>query len=263
MDPVAFTLDTPQLPLQLSILVAAGVAAGFINTLAGGGSMLTLPALMLLGLPADMANGTNRLSVVTQSSLGAYLFHREGRLATDSALAIAAPTMLGALAGALTASAAPPELLKPLLLGAMLTIATLMVVRPGLVTPPVDSEALQLRDRPLAGTAVLLLAGFYGGFVQAGVGLVLLFAIGGVLRYDLVRASALKLVCALLFGLVALGVFVWAGQVVWLPAAVLAGATMIGARLGVRFAVKVRQGVLRWLVFASVVTISIAALVRG
>ncbi|MCB9749003.1 MAG: sulfite exporter TauE/SafE family protein [Myxococcales bacterium] len=256
------TLGAPELPLQLAILTAAGVAAGFLNTLAGGGSMLTLPALMLLGLPADLANGTNRLSVVTQSSLGAYLFHREGRLATDAALSVAAPTIVGALGGALAASAAPPELLKPLLLGAMLTIATLMVARPGLVTPPEGAAPLRVRDRPFASTATLLLAGFYGGFVQAGVGLVLLLAIGGVLRHDLVRANALKLTCVFLFGLVALGVFVWAGQVVWLPAAVLAVATMIGARFGVRFAVKTRQDVLRWLVFAAVVAISIAALVR-
>ena len=68
--------------LSYAAIFGAGVAAGFINTMAGGGSLLTLPALMLLGMPATDANGTNRLSVVTQSLSGVLAFHREGRLDT-------------------------------------------------------------------------------------------------------------------------------------------------------------------------------------
>lgn len=102
-------------------------------------------------------------------------------------------------------------------------------------------------------------AGLYGGFVQAGVGFVLLAVLGGVLRYDAVRANALKLVCTLLFGTVALGIFVYAGQVVWVPAVVLAVGTVIGSQLGVRFAVKANPKVIRAIIFVCVVATCVAA----
>ncbi|MEZ4428751.1 MAG: sulfite exporter TauE/SafE family protein [Nannocystaceae bacterium] len=248
-------------PLGGVLLVVVGVFAGFLNTVGGGGSMLTLPVLMLLGLPADLANGTVRPSVIGHAGLGIFLFHREGKLEIGHIGPIVAPTMIGGLLGALAASQAPPRILGPILIVAMLTVAALMVIRPNALAPK-GEPPLSPRDRPIAGFLALLAAGFYGGFVQAGVGLVLLLVIAGVLRHDLVRASALKLVCALMFGVVALGVYIWADQVVWLPALALALGTMIGAAFGVRFAVRVRQDVLRWVVFVCVVAISIGALLR-
>ena len=67
------------------LLLATGVVSGFINTLAGGGSMLTLPVLMISGMPADIANGTNRLAVLAQSATGAFEFNRVGRLDRSTA----------------------------------------------------------------------------------------------------------------------------------------------------------------------------------
>ena len=243
-------------------LGCAGVGAGFLNTMAGGGSMLTLPALMLLGLPADIANGTNRLSIVSQSISGVFGFYRGGKLEPRSILPVLAPTILGSLAGAVGASMVPAEALKYALLGTMLAVATLMVLRPNAVVAPVDSEPVW-SERKIAGFAGLFAAGLYGGFVQAGVGFVLLAVLGGILRYDVVRANALKLVCTLVFGSVALGVFAVAGQVEWKLAALLAVYTVIGSQLGVRFALRVRHDVLRWIIFATVVAVCVAALVKG
>ena len=96
----------------------------------------------------------------------------------------------------------------------------------------------------------------------AGVGFVLLAVLGGVLRYDILRANALKLVCTLVFGVVALGVFVWAGQVDWLPAAVLAVATVIGSQLGVRFALDIDKRVLKRIVLVCVVVSCVVAFLR-
>lgn len=248
-------------PLLLAALGVAGLAAGFVNVMAGGGSLLTLPALMLLGLPAEIANGTNRLSIVTQSISGMWGFHGAGKLPTRAIVPVLLPTVIGSLIGALVASYAPRAWLEPALLGTMLLVALVMLVRPAAVVPDDEADPNTLRERPL-GALGLFGAGLYGGFVQAGVGFVLLAVLGGLLRYDLLRANALKLTCTLVFGIVALAVFVARGQVVWLPALLLAAATVLGSLLGVRFSMKVEPHVLRWILFACVLATSIAVLVR-
>ena len=252
----------PSDPLGLAILVAAGIGAGFINTMAGGGSMLTLPALMLLGLPADVANGTNRIAVVSQSVSGLISFSRAGKLDKSNILPILAPTILGALAGAQLAAVLPVTYLKPALLGTMLVMATVIVAFPKAVTPPEGEEPKDLW-RSAKGLAGMLLAGVYAGFVQAGVGFVLLTVLAGILRYDLVRANALKLVCTLVFGLVAGGVFIYHGQVAWIPGLVLGAAAVVGSLLGVRFALSVDKQVLRKIVFVAIVAAIVAAFLDG
>lgn len=243
-------------------LAGSGVAAGFLNTLAGGGSMLTLPVLMLLGLPANQANGTNRLAVVSQSLSGVLGFRRHGKLDTGALVPVVAPTAIGAAVGALFASRVPPDVLKYVLLGTMMAVAVAMTLWPRVFTPTGSSEH-RPDQRRLASTAGLFGAGLYGGFVQAGVGFLLLAVLGGVLRYDLVRANALKLACTLFFGLVALAVFIAAGQVVWLPGLILAAFTVVGSQLGVRVATGAPHAVIRWIVLACVIATCIAALLKA
>jgi uncharacterized membrane protein YfcA len=247
-------------PWLLGLLVVSGIASGFVNTLAGGGSLMTLPALMLLGLPADLANGSNRLSVVAQSVSGVVGFHRKGKLDTSAMGGVLLPTLIGSAIGAFIASRAPVELLEPALLATMVIVALLMAFKPSAVTGGDDEVAQSVDVKAWAG---LFAAGLYGGFIQAGVGFVLLSVLGGLLRYDLVRANALKLVCTTIFGIVALAIFVQAGQVVWLPAAVLAVATVTGSQAGVRFALKVRPAVIRKIVLVCVVASVLAVLLKG
>jgi len=230
--------------------------------MAGGGSLLTLPALLLFGLPADQANASNRLSIVSQSATGVWGFARGGKLDTRAIAPILLPTMAGSLIGALAASRVPNDVLEYVLLGTMMAMATLLLVRPRSVTAA-PGEQPRWHDRRLAGMAGLFGAGLYGGFVQAGVGFILLSVLGGVLRYDLMRANALKLVCTAVFSVVALAVFIPAGQVVWLPAALLAGYTAIGSQIGVRFALRAPEGVIRWVIFAAVIGTCVAALLEA
>jgi hypothetical protein len=118
-------------------------------------------------------------------------------------------------------------------------------------------------SRSPAGIAGMVGAGLYAGFIQAGVGFILIAVIGGVLRYDIVAANALKLICTLVFGIVALAVFAVAGQVVWLTALLLAVYTTAGAQLGVRFALRVPARVIRWIVFVAVIASCVAAYLKG
>ena len=152
----------------IALLIGTGVVSGFINTLAGGGSMLTLPVLMITGMPADVANGTNRLAVLAQSATGAVEFDRAGRLDRGAWLSVLGPTVLGAAIGALAAAFMPVTLLKPVLLSTMIVIAGLMVVNPSFMQPRPEETP----NQGWAGLAALFAAGLYGGFIQAGVGFI-------------------------------------------------------------------------------------------
>ena len=182
--------------------------------------MLSVPALMMMGMPADHANGSNRLSVALLSLAGIKGFDQEGRLERDALLPMMIPTVIGGLSGALLSAWMDPGFLKPALLGAMIAMALAMLIFPDAVSPAEGVQA-SLRERPV-GALMLFGAAFYGGFAQAGVGFLLIgaFAIG--LRYDLLRANALKLVCTAVFGAVSLAVFTLAGDVDWIPAMILA-----------------------------------------
>ena len=145
--------------------------------------MITLPALMMLGMPVDVANATNRVGVLMQSLTGVKGFSDQDRLDKSAIFPILVPTIVGALAGSMLASFMPVWVLKPVLLGSMITMALVMVVRPQAIIPVDGTEPYKLTDRPVAVLG-LFLTGVYGGFVQAGVGFILIAALAGGLRYD-------------------------------------------------------------------------------
>ena len=236
---------------KAAVLVFAGILGGFINTIAGGGSMITVPALMLLGMPADYANGTNRVGILQQSLTGVRGFNKSGKLDKRAILPMLLPTVLGAVLGALISIWLPPDTLKPFLLGTMIAIALSMLVFPDVMAPPEGVHAYSLKERPI-GFLMLFGAGLYGGFAQAGVGFILIAALAAGLRYDLVRANALKVVCTALFSVAALLVFISTNHVDWVPAIVLAIGMTLGALSSVRFALNVSQKVIKWVLFIMV-----------
>lgn len=246
--------------LHLFLLITSGIAAGFVNTIAGGGSIFTLPALILLGMPADVANGTNRVGVLMQSLAAVRGFDRHNKLDHGAILPIVLPTIIGALIGSLVASEIPADVLKPVLLGTMMAMTLLIVLKPG--TIPVQEETVMtLQQRPSA-IAWLFLAGLYGGFVQAGVGFILLTALAGVLRYDLLRANALKMMCTLVFSVVALTIFILQDQVLWIPGLIVGIGSIIGVQLSVRFAISAQQKTLKWILLGMAMLVCTAALLK-
>ena len=246
-------------PLLLALLCVAGFFAGGINTVAGGGSNLTLPVLILLGLPAEIANGTNRVAVTLQCIVAVRGFDRHRSLERPAIVPILIPNVLGGICGAITAALIPGLYLKPLLLGTIISMSLLILLRPATIAPPPGTPTLSPQSSPVAWLS-LFGAGLYGGFVQAGVGFILLAVLAGGLRYDLLRANALKTVCALAFTSVALLVFIIFGQVRWIPGLILACGSMLGAHLAVKVAVAVPQNVLKWFLFAMTVSACGAAM---
>lgn len=244
----------------LFVLVLVGFIAGIINTLAAGGSNLTLPLLMVLGLPADVANGTNRVAVALQCAVGVKGFQRHNRLDVPAIWPILVPSLVGGALGSTAAAVIPVAALKPLLLGTILAMSLIMLIKPGFISPPDGTPVVSVANSRGAWWS-LLLTGVYGGFVQAGVGFILLAVLAGVLRYDLVRANALKIVCSLAFTLISLVVFVYFDQVQWVPGLILALGTMLGAYVSVRFAVTAKHTTMKWFLFAMILVSCIAALV--
>ncbi len=245
-------------PGVIALLCLAGFLAGGINTIAGGGSNLTLPLLMMLGLPADVANGTNRVGIWLQCITGVGAFDRHDALPRTAVVPVFIPTLSGGLAGASLAVALPNLYLKPVLLLCILIMALVMLLRPDTIAPPPGTQARSPGEHRLAWWG-LFGAGVYGGFVQAGVGFILLAVLTAGLRYDLLRANALKMSCALAFTTVALGVFIVFGKVSWVPGLILALGAMAGAWLSVKIAVNISQAALRRILFA----LTVAAVIGG
>jgi len=244
--------------LQIIVLLVLGYIAGIINTLAGGGSNLTLPALMVFGLPADIANATNRVGVFLQAIWGAKAFHGHGELPLHDIKGIFIPLSLGGILGALAASYAPVSYLKPVLLITMISLSLVILIKPSVVMPEPGTIPNRVRQTP-SSWVMLFLSGLYGGFVQAGVGFVLIIALAGSLRYDLVKSNALKLLCTLGFTSIALAIFILRDQVAWVPGLILASTMMVGAHHGVKLAIKAKPESLKWFLFIMTVCGSAAA----
>ncbi|WP_159817107.1 sulfite exporter TauE/SafE family protein [Colwellia sp. 20A7] len=245
---------------QAIVLIVIGLMAGVINTLAGGGSNLSLPALMMTGLPADVANATNRVAVLMQSITASRGFYQHDKIDSASIKDSFLPLFIGGLVGAITASYLNVELLKPLLLGTMIVVSLWVVFKSDTKIEGNDKRK-SCYDSKFA-LLTTFAAGFYGGFIQAGVGFVLIATFVGVLNYDLLRANAMKVVATVIFTSIALLVFIVRDQIAWLPGILLAVGSIVGAQIGVKFAIEVKAKTLKIMVLVMTVFASIAAFIQ-
>ena len=224
------------------LAIAGGAAAGAINTLSGSGSAVTLTILVWLGLPTPLANGTNRVGIVVQTAVSTWTMRRGGALRVEErpgGVWLVGATVLGAIAGA-AAAARVGEQAMDLAISVVLS-AVLVAV---LMEPKrwLRSESEVAPGRPqwklLAG---FVLIGVYGGFVQAGVGVVLLAGLVLGAGYALIEANALKNLIAFCFTVPALVIFALDDQVDWTIGAMMACGQAVGAWAAARFAVKSDQ----------------------
>ncbi len=239
-------------------LIAAGFGAGYINTLAGSGSLLTLPLLIFLGLPAPVANGTNRVAILLQNVVGVSSFHRREVLDFRAGAWLAVPAILGSLAGARIAVELNEAVMRTTIGVLMLVMAGVIVVRP---KRWLEGREDHHQGRPTWPQFLAFFAvGAYGGFIQAGVGIFLLAGLVLGAGFDLVRANAVKVFIVLCFTVFALGVFVLHDQVRWDLGLVLALGNMAGAWVAARMAVERGTRFVRWVLVAVVVASGIALL---
>lgn len=231
-----------------------GVAAGVVNTLAGGGSLLTLPALMMLGLPAGVANGTNRLGVLVQSVTAAWRFRAAGALDGRAALRLLPATTLGAALGAWGSLQLGEVGLRRAIAVVMVLVVVAVWTRPQRLLRGAGGGL-----PPAVRHAVFFGIGVYGGFVQAGVGVLLLAGLVVAGGLDLVRANAVKVVLVMIFTIPALLVFAAEGAVAWIPGIALAGGSALGGALGTAIALRGGAIVVR-VVLTAIVALSVVHL---
>ncbi|MCH8015914.1 MAG: sulfite exporter TauE/SafE family protein [Acidobacteria bacterium] len=217
------------------LLFGVGSVAGVLNVVAGGGSFLTLPVLIFLGLPPTLANGTNRVGVVLQNVGAVWSFRRHGMIDWSYLLWAALPAMVGAVLGSWVALRVGDELFQNILVFLMVAV-TLWTL-----WDPLKKTQLKASGSSQTPVVAVLVAGFflsgvYGGFVQAGVGFLIL-ATTSLAGLDLVRGNAVKVLSVLCFGVVSLGMFAWQDKVDWWIGLALGTGMVLGGLVGVKLTV--------------------------
>ncbi|MAG82803.1 integrase [Candidatus Poribacteria bacterium] len=246
---------------QFAIVVTTGICAGFLNTVAGGGSLLTLPVLIFLGLDgATVANGTNRVAIMIQNTVGIAGFRRKGISDFRYGIFIAIPAMIGAVMGALLAINLGKFDKSGVIFNRLLAMIMIGVLTITLANPfkkfQSDVENLGILRKTLAALLFFFL-GIYMGFIQAGVGFMIIATLTTVNGFDLVRTNALKMFVVLFCTFVALIIFVTNDHVNWGMGIALGGGNAVGAWVGSHWAVEKGD---KWIRIILVVTVSAFAI---
>ena len=241
--------------LQATGLILLGIIAGFINTFAGGGSMLVVPFLIFLGLPANMANATNRVAIFLQEIVSTATFHQKKILDFKTDYPLLLPTTLGSIAGAFTAVDIQEELLRKVIGGLLIILFFMILLDPnGWVKANADRAKAR---NPFIRFLVFFGIGFYGGFIQIGFGFFMLAGLVLGCGFDLLKANALKVLLILSYTLIALAIFIYYGLIDWSTGFILSCGNMLGAWLGTRLSIKWGAKYIRYILLVALVLVSL------
>lgn len=240
--------------LHTVLLFGTGICAGFLNTVAAGGSLLALPMLIFLTSDPVLSNGTNRVAIFFQNLSAIMGFRRKGVSDFRYGILLAIPAAIGAWIGAKVAIGTDAALFQFILAGVMLVMLALTLLNP----------TSRLKDRiESSGTASKVIAmvvfffiGIYGGFIQAGVGLLVITGLRLLTGIDLVRTNAIKVFVIFCYTIVALGTFIIDDQVNWTLGVTLAIGNATGAWIGSHWAVEKGD---KWIKVVLVVTVLVFA----
>ena len=220
---------------NLLALIGIGFAAGFINTLAGGGSLIALPFLMFLGLPANIANGTLRIAILLQNIVGVSSFKQQKVFSFKEGIWYSLPAAIGAIIGAIFAVNIEAQIMEYIIGGLLIFMFFFMILKPNVW---LKAKAESVKTKPtVVQIIILFFVGFYGGFIQAGVGFFLLAALVLGAGFDLVKANAVKVFIVLIYTVFVLAVFIIDGTIDYKYGLILAVGNMAGAFVATRFAV--------------------------
>lgn len=222
------------------LLVLAGTGSGFINVMAGGGSMLTIPVLIFMGLPSAVANGTNRLAVIVQCSYGSYGFYRKGLLDVKTGLILAIPALAGCITGSIIAVDLPDWLFNRALAIIMVIFLLLILFKPQNKIV-VETEHMSL-TRKIITAILFFFIGLYGGIIQVGVGLIIMVTLSYVTGMKLIKINGLKLFVIAIYTISAIVIFALDDKIEWGKGAVLAAGNAFGSWLGLKFSMKMGDG---------------------
>ncbi|MCH2189343.1 MAG: sulfite exporter TauE/SafE family protein [Gammaproteobacteria bacterium] len=221
--------------LDLLLLCVTGVATGFLNVMAGGGSMLSVPIMIFLGVPGTIANGTNRIAILPQNISAVWAFYRKGFSNFKLSLSLGLCTIPGTLIGATLAARVPSDQFNTLLALIMVLVLIIMALPQPKTLNPAESPS---KNRLIAGHIIMILIGFWGGFIHIGVGFLLMPTLNRVMQLDLITTNAHKVFIVMCYTVVALVVFAAELELIWKYGIALGIGTWIGAWLAANMQVK-------------------------
>lgn len=233
---------------QIVVLALVGVAAGWLNVMAGGGSLLTVPVMLFMGIPAPVANGTNRIAILAQNISAVTAFRRHGFSNFRLSLSLAAAASLGALGGASLGVHLQGEWFDRTV--ALIMVAVMILMATGRdQAKPVGGSAEA--HNVLLGHVLMVGAGFWGGFIQLGVGFILMPILHRVMGLDLVRVNMHKVFIVLVYTAVALFVFATQLELLWWTGAGLAIGNATGGWLGAHMTVTRGETLIRRVLYVA------------
>jgi uncharacterized membrane protein YfcA len=243
------------------ILFLVGLVAGTLNVIAGGGSLLSLPVMIFLGLPPTVANGTNRVAILIQNIGASWSFHRRGLVSREWLLLAVPPAVLGAVLGTV-AAVHIGELEFQRVLAVILVAAALWSIWNPIELQAEGNAQLPEGIRRWAFIAAFFLIGVYGGFIQAGIGFILL-AVTSAAGFNMIRGNALKVTVVLAFTPLALVLFAWSGKVDWAMGFALAAGNFLGGLAGVHLQILKGHKWVRGVVTLTIVIFAVRLLVAS
>ncbi|MEM9619137.1 MAG: sulfite exporter TauE/SafE family protein [Pseudomonadota bacterium] len=241
---------------KLALLFAAGVASGWINVLAGGGSILSVPIMVFLGVPGPVANGTNRIGIIAQNIASVTTFFHKGFSDFKLSASLAACASVGAFFGANVGVKLDGVWFERTLALIMLGILIIMMTGAGQKPTQVNGKARNL----VLGHILFIGAGFWGGFIQIGVGLIQIPILNRVMGLDLVRCNMHKVFIALVFSIVSLAVFAANVEIAWAFGFALAAGHFIGGWLGASSAVAKGEALIKRVFYLALVAMAVKLL---
>ncbi|MCL6273179.1 sulfite exporter TauE/SafE family protein [Muricauda sp. 2012CJ35-5] len=237
------------------LLVVVGFAVGFINTVAGGGSLLSLPTLIFLGLPPAVANGTNRVAIVIQTAMATAGFKSKGVSTFPFNIYLGISAFLGAIVGARIAVDVDGEAFNKILAIVMISVVLIILFKPKL---KLEEMQERLTGKYLwVSIIVFFFFGIYGGFINAGLGFLMILFMHFYNRMNLVRVNATKVMVVFIYMLAALAVFAFNDKVEWKVGLILAIGNGTGAWVSSRFSVKKGDGFIKKFLVAMVLVMAI------
>lgn len=240
--------------LIVSLLyVVVGVVSGFLNTVAGGGTLISLPVLIFMGMPGTVANATIRVAILTQNIFAVGGFHSKGlTLPFPYVIWVAVVSLIGGWIGAQLAVDLPEDLFRKILAVVMVLVVLSIVLdrkRAG-----GETEEQMTRPRQILSILGFFLLGIYGGFIQAGIGFLVIALVSRIHHVSLVKTNYIKVFAAVLYTGTAVAAFALEGKIVWEVGLVIAVGHAIGAWFGSRWSVQAGD---RWIKRLLVVAVAI------
>lgn len=235
------------------IIIAAGFVAGFINTVAGGGSLISLPILIFMGLPPTVANATNRIALFSQNVFGVLGFRSKGVSAYPYSLWLGLSALVGAIIGAKFAVDIKDDVFNRILAIIMVLVVLTMIINP---IKAGQTEERTSTKYTIIGLIVFFFVGIYGGFIQVGVGFMIMAALTSVNGFSLVKTNSAKMFIVLVYTIAALAVFIWEDKINWSYGIVMAIGNSSGAWFASRWSVAKGD---KWIkIFMTVIVIAMA-----